>query len=55
MLMTMKAKWYQREMENTLVRVISKDRAENEQRNMPINEGVVPYPVLFRAMGFIII
>jgi len=35
MLITMKAKWYHREIEKTLVSVISKDMAEIEQKNIP--------------------
>jgi len=31
----MKAKWYHREIEKTLVSVISKDMAEIEQKNIP--------------------
>jgi hypothetical protein len=38
MLTTMKAKWYQREMEKTLVRAISKAMADAEQRNIPANK-----------------
>jgi hypothetical protein len=33
----MKAKWYQSEIENILVRVISYARLENEQRNSTNN------------------
>ena len=34
MLIIIKAKWYQSEIENILVRVISYARLENEQRNI---------------------
>ena len=37
MLIIMKAKWYQSEIENILVRVISYARLENEQRNSTNN------------------
>ncbi|OHE60057.1 MAG: hypothetical protein A2Z47_05570 [Thermodesulfovibrio sp. RBG_19FT_COMBO_42_12] len=37
MLIIMKAKWYQREIENTLVRVISYARLEDEHRNITKN------------------
>jgi hypothetical protein len=33
-LMTMKAKWYQREMEKTRMRVISYERLASEAKNM---------------------
>jgi len=37
MLIIIKAKWYQREIENILVRAISYARLEDEQRNITKN------------------
>jgi len=37
MLITIKAKWYHREIEKTLVRVISKEMADIEEKNIPAN------------------